>query len=337
MAARGIVMSLSAPAPPDPVATANAQEGMNKATATWQNELNQTNQTTPYGTQTYQQTGTRSDGSPIFASTTQLNAPEQKLFDTAVNTQQGVGNAANKLIGNLGGMLSTAPNLGNDALIAKEMGWTNNFLQPTFNTQTSNLNSNLAAQGITQGSDAWNNAERGLSQGQSGTETSALSQFLPEAFNQSLAAYQAPINTLGTLLGESQPGNVASSLTSAPQAQIQPANLEGLVQQDYQFQNQNYANTMSGIFGIGDALAGGWAKAGFASDIRLKTDISIVGHLRDGTPVHRFRYKGDPRMQIGLIAQDIVATKPDAVFKGDDGFFRVDYERATDNCVSRDG
>lgn len=327
-------MSLSAPSPPDPVATANAQEGLNKDTATYQAEVNQTNQTTPYGTQSYQQTGTRSDGSPIFSSTTQLNQPEQNLFNTAVNTQQGIGDAANNLIANLGPSLSKGPNLGNDALVSKEMGWLNNFLQPTFNTQNSNLASNLAAQGITQGSDAWNNAERGLSQGQSGTETSALAQFEPQAFDQSLAAYQAPINTLGTLLGESQPGNVASSLTQSPQEQIQPANEEGLVQQDYQSQLQNYGNTMSGLFSIPSALLGGWARSGFPSDIRLKTDVAVVGHLRDGTPVHRFRYKGESRMQIGLIAQDILVTKPDAVFKGDDGFFRVDYERATDHCVS---
>lgn len=326
-------MSLSAPSPPDPYATANAQEGMNKATAVYQAETNNVNQTNPYGSLNYSQSGTNPDGTPIFQANTTLNPAEQNLFNTSVSTQQGVGNAANTLIGNLGSSLSSAPNLGNDSLVNTMMGWQNKYMQPIFNQQQSNLNSQLAAQGIGQGSDAYNNAQNLQARNVDNAYEGALSQDVGQAYNQALGAYEAPIQTLGTLLGESQPGSVSQNLTQTPQEQIQPANLESLVEQNYQQQNANYENTMSGLFSIPAAALGGWAKMGFPSDIRLKRDVTRVGWLNDGTPIYRFRYHDDPRMQIGLMAQDIVKTVPDAVEVGDDGFMMVDYARATERSA----
>ena len=49
--------SPSAPAAPDPVATAAAQTAQNKETAYWNAALNNVNQITPYGSLTYEQTG----------------------------------------------------------------------------------------------------------------------------------------------------------------------------------------------------------------------------------------------------------------------------------------
>ena len=68
---------------------------------------------------------------------------------------------------------------------------------------------------------------------------------------------------------------------------------------------------------------------GFLSDERAKDDIEPVGELFDGQKVYRYRYKGDPRHQIGLIAQDVEKRAPTAIvpmgpLKG------VNYKRATD-------
>lgn len=66
----------SAPAPPDPVATANAQGTMNKDTAYWNAVMGNVNQTTPYGSINYTHT-----------------APTNAAYDTALanyNTQKGV-------------------------------------------------------------------------------------------------------------------------------------------------------------------------------------------------------------------------------------------------------
>jgi hypothetical protein len=88
------------------------------------------------------------------------------------------------------------------------------------------------------------------------------------------------------------------------------------------------------------ALLGGLSagfKAPTLSDKRAKDDIEPVGELFDGQPIYRYRYKGDARHQIGLIAQEVERDHPDAVVT-DMGAYRenlrglkgVDYRRATD-------
>ncbi|MDE5451334.1 tail fiber domain-containing protein [Bradyrhizobium sp. CSA112] len=68
------------------------------------------------------------------------------------------------------------------------------------------------------------------------------------------------------------------------------------------------------------------------SDRRAKEDITQVGTLFDGTPVYRYRYIGQPAFQIGLMAQDVEKTTPEAV--GQIGRFKaVDYKLATDKAV----
>lgn len=53
-----------------------------------------------------------------------------------------------------------------------------------------------------------------------------------------------------------------------------------------------------------------------------------IGETEDGIGIFKFRYKEDPKVQIGLKAQEVAKKKPGAVAMGTDGFLRVDYERA---------
>lgn len=91
--------------------------------------------------------------------------------------------------------------------------------------------------------------------------------------------------------------------------------------------------TASGnIIGAGMNLAGGLA-GGLGqflklSDARAKDDIEPVGKLYDGQNVYRYRYKGSDRSEIGLIAQEVEKTNPDAVVDFG-GVKLVDYGRAT--------
>ncbi len=65
------------------------------------------------------------------------------------------------------------------------------------------------------------------------------------------------------------------------------------------------------------------------SDERLKEEIVAVGALFDGTPVYRYRYKGAPAFHIGLLAQDVERTTPEAVIEMN-GYRAVDYRAATE-------
>jgi hypothetical protein len=64
------------------------------------------------------------------------------------------------------------------------------------------------------------------------------------------------------------------------------------------------------------------------SDERLKEDIEKVGELFDGSNVYRYRYIGDATPRIGLMAQEVEKTRPDAVIEIG-GYKAVDYGKAT--------
>lgn len=107
----------------------------------------------------------------------------------------------------------------------------------------------------------------------------------------------------------------------------------------------NFWNMLGGLGGMktaGGGSVGGNAASGIGSaitsalpsimsmfsDERLKEDIEPVGELYDGTNVYRYRYIGDPVTRIGVMAQEVEKTRPDAVTEIG-GYKAVDYGKAT--------
>jgi hypothetical protein len=73
---------------------------------------------------------------------------------------------------------------------------------------------------------------------------------------------------------------------------------------------------------------GGRGGGGRRSDIRLKHDIVELQRLDNGLELYRFRYKGGDRtLYVGVMAQEVQKTDPNAVSRGRDGYLRVDYDR----------
>jgi hypothetical protein len=70
------------------------------------------------------------------------------------------------------------------------------------------------------------------------------------------------------------------------------------------------------------------------SDKRLKEDIEEVGKTFDGQPIYSFKYKGDDKTQIGLMAQDVEKKHPEAVGLAG-GYKTVDYAKATEEAAER--
>ena len=90
---------------------------------------------------------------------------------------------------------------------------------------------------------------------------------------------------------------------------------------------QAQASYSSGLFGgLGSALGGAATGAGIflASDRRLKTDIEKVGKTNAGLPIYTYKYKGDNKTQMGVMAQDVEKKTPKAV-KEVGGFKAVNY------------
>lgn len=82
-------------------------------------------------------------------------------------------------------------------------------------------------------------------------------------------------------------------------------------------------NVQTGMVGAGAALTGLSLLAAF-SDERLKRDIVPVGQ-ENGFNVYRFRYVWSEEEYIGVIAQEVRALRPDAVFEDSSGYLKVNY------------
>ena len=62
------------------------------------------------------------------------------------------------------------------------------------------------------------------------------------------------------------------------------------------------------------------------SDARLKTNITKIGVAANGLPLYSFRYVGSSQYFSGVMAQDVLAHTPEAVFVGPLGYMGVNYE-----------
>jgi hypothetical protein len=138
------------------------------------------------------------------------------------------------------------------------------------------------------------------------------------------------------------------------QAQLQAAYDQFLQQQSYPFQIAQYfaniaqglgstaggtssttgpaPNPMSGVLG-GIGAIGSIASM---SDKRAKENIEPVGKLNDGQTVYRYNFKGNPKTEIGLLAQEVEGVNPEAVTEAN-GLKMVDYRGATDDAASSMG
>ncbi len=66
---------------------------------------------------------------------------------------------------------------------------------------------------------------------------------------------------------------------------------------------------------------------GRRSDIELKHDVVLLGHLANGLGYYRFSYLGSSKAYVGVIAQEVQNLVPEAVTRGRDGYLRVHYQK----------
>lgn len=274
--------SSSAPAAPDPTATAAAQGAANKDTAVAQAELNAVNQNTPYGSLTYSSTPNPNDPSlPQYTATTTLSPAQQQLLDTTQGAQQGAANSATNYVNTILNNSSNSNPYGGVTPLNTDytqMGQqaTNDLQsleQPTIDHNNEMFNSQLANQGIVPGSDAYNYAQLTNSNSNNNLTTqNALAGMQEEQAlaSQNLSENQAgiqnvnteqstPINQLSALLSSSQVAN--PNYVSTPNEAVGANNVSGDIYNSYNGQLNAY-NTQqasqngltSGLFGLGGTL-----------------------------------------------------------------------------------
>jgi Protein of unknown function (DUF3300)/Chaperone of endosialidase len=74
-------------------------------------------------------------------------------------------------------------------------------------------------------------------------------------------------------------------------------------------------------------MAGGGGRGGRRSDVALKHDITLLGHLDNGLGFYRFSYNGSEKAYVGVMAQEVQIIMPEAVVRGRDGHLMVFYDK----------
>lgn len=224
-------MSFSSPDVPkvaDPNTVASNQQNLNLQAMETGQAASNVNQVTPTGSLTYTQTGTGPNGVPTYTATQSLSPQEQALLTQMQGNQGIAGKQAQTLLSgaNYGAtdpskVIGDATSGNTQALLKQET----DYLNPQFSTQTSQLDSKLASQGIYPGSPAYQQQMRDLQLNQNQAVTGFLATAEPAAYQQATSSYLLPEQQALQLMGASAPAGVG--LTSTPQASMNPADLVG--------------------------------------------------------------------------------------------------------------
>ena len=249
----------SAPTPPDPYQTANAQTQSNIATAKANQETNMVNQSNPYGSLTYNQSGTNPDGTAQYTATTSLSPETQQLFD-AYQKMRGVqtGAATNLLNSGAGALGGGGLDLSYNGTAAALDALNKSRLDPQWQQNQGQFEAKLAAQGLQPGMPGYDAAYRNFSQSKNDAYNSANLADYQTAANSALQQYLAPVQAYGALSSGTNPTMPNQALVNTPSTNIPATNISGLVEQNYQQQSQNanaYNGQLAGLFGTGLGIA----------------------------------------------------------------------------------
>jgi len=259
----------SSPAPVDPYASANAQLGLNKGTASYTAALDRTNSSGPYGSQSWQITGYSPDGAPIYTQNTSLNAAGATALGNQQQNQVGATGLAGDLLGNSSSLLTNPldPTGINQKAAAAAFNSNMDLIRPQQQQATEALQSQLAAQGITDpNSEAYKQATGNLQRQQDWQNNNLANQSVQTgiqagqtAFGQDQAAQQQALAMFSGL--NSQNIGMPSGAGSASPTAASP-DIMGAMQNQYngQIANNNAqvatnnANT-TGLVGLASIAA----------------------------------------------------------------------------------
>lgn len=339
------------PSPPDPNVVAQAQTTSNKETAITNADLNRIGQNTPYGSLSYEITGTSPNGNPQYTQNVTLSPEQQQLYNKQTTGQNTLADTALGRLSNLQQNFATPFSLRNDptttdfgtqiknAQDAAYRGQTQ-YLDPRFERDQGSLNAQLANQGLQVGDKAYTNAQdafderkRAAYQSAQDAALGAGAQIQNQGFNQGLqgaglqfAEYNQPLDTYNALMTGNSPTN--PTFGNVPGVNMANTDVAGIQQNGFQNQMGIYNSKMEGLnnlYSLGGSLGGA---AILASDRRLKRDIKRVGENSQGLTIYEYRYVWDSHevRHRGVMADELRKIMPDAVVRVGEYDF-VDYSR----------
>jgi hypothetical protein len=323
------------PAPPDPAETAGAQTAQNVSTAVAQSYLNNANQVTPFGNLTYDQTGSYemtdpNTGNvydiPTWTATQELSPTAQRTVDAQMGAQENMAGIARDQSARIGDLLGNPLELTNEAAESRLMELGRKRLDPALDRRREATQNRLAQQGIMPGSEGYDRAMNRLSENENDAYNQLMLQGRGQAMDELLTQRNQPINETASLMSGSQVQQPRFVNTQPAQlGNVDRAGLEmdayGQRMNAWQAQQAQRNSMMGGLFGLAGNLI-------TASDERVKENVEKVGETDDGQNIYSYNYKGSPRTEMGLMAQEVQRKKPDAVVRGMGGILGVDYGKA---------
>lgn len=347
------------PPPPDYASAAKETAAGNREAAEYTTKANRINQVTPYGSLNYNYTpqydASGKETGAGWTQTMNLTPQAQATLDKQMALSDkyadvaGIGFDKSRSIFedptlDESGVPERAIDVGQtaqEALLAR--------LNPTLMNDEEALRTRLANQGIGLGSNAY--TREMMLQGQRGNDLRL--QAALQGINLDQANRAAALNEAYTK--QSRPLDLINALRTGAQVQnpqfqgfynqanVAGPDLLGATNQQYAQQMAGYnadqaanASMMSGLMGLGGAAllspAGTFTGAGglFSklSDIRTKENIKQVGQLDNGLNVYEYTYKPEfdiPGIHVGVMAQEVIKVKPEAIVMRDDGYMAVNY------------
>jgi hypothetical protein len=388
----------SPPPPPDPNVVAAAQSKANKEAAAYSNVIGHGNTTTPLGSQIYTPRVDPTTGATVYDANITLAPGQQQLLDQQNQQNLALGNVAQGMLGQVGSSYnspvsqSSYPQLQGSLDYSKlpELLGANDlqgaaknvsdaiynqqatYLDPQYQQSDTAMRTRLANQGITQGSEAWNNAIDAFNRdkmsnyqsarnaattggigaldtlgrlsladrAQLAAELGNAGQFRNQASNQglqqTLALRNQPLNEFNALRSASPVS--MPQFNSAQNQMVNPTDISSNVWNAYQGRLNNYNQQQASGNNFLSGLFGlGAAAIPLFSDERLKTDIEPVGTVGDGLGVYNFRYKDSPKKYTGLMAQEVEQVYPEDIVETESGYKAVDVASVLAKQVLRHG
>lgn len=224
----------SPPPAPDYKGAAEATGKSNLESVRAQTAANRINQFTPYGNLTYTQDPNAEDPDHGWSSTLQLSPEQQALLDQQNKTSLGLSGLADRGLGYVSEALSNRINAGSlpkvDALDTSNP--TNDAYnqmmaryQPQMDQSRKALDTQLANQGVLQGSEAYNNAIRTQQQGENDLKSQAAISSIGlgnQQLQQRIAMQNQQMNFQNQQMGlqtslQNNPINVLNAVRSGSQ------------------------------------------------------------------------------------------------------------------------
>ncbi len=258
----------SAPTPPNPAQVSADQTKSNVSTAIANATLGNTNQVTPYGSLTYNQTGAQDVGGgvmvPSYTATQTLSPEQQQIYDKTTGLQNQALGLGPQVLTNVGNTINTP--------LPSQADFTNQ----AYNALTSRANQSLdlqqkaqqtqlANQGIQAGSNAYDNALRPIMQERTDISNQGLANatgLAGQNLSQAQAVHNQPLQDYSALLGF---GGSTTQPTYAPPSagQVAPTDVSGNAYNSYNGQLQQYQTQqgqqnalLGGLFGLGGSALG---------------------------------------------------------------------------------